>query len=95
MKSDPKTAVWDTMIGKEIVVDTCCNFIYLGKLVEVDEHFVVLQDVDVHDRTDGSSTNERYVMETRKEGIRKNRNRASVRMSLVVSVSLLEDVVTY
>jgi hypothetical protein len=83
------------LAGKEVVVDTSTAYIYLGVLKAVGRDFLTLENVDVHDSSEGGSTKEIYVLEARKFGIRSNRKAAQVRLSLVVSVSLLADVVPY
>jgi hypothetical protein len=82
-------------VGKEVVVDTNTSYIYLGILKDLGADFMALADVDVHDVNEGGSTKEIYVLEARKFGIRMNRKAAQVRLSVVVSISLLEDVVPY
>jgi len=81
--------------GKEVVVDTSTAYIYLGSLKAVGRDFLTLENVDVHDANEGGSTKELYILEARKFGIRVNRKTVQVRQSLVVSVSLLADVVPY
>lgn len=86
---------WERWIGQIVVVDTDSRFVYLGTLVEVLDQFVVLKDVDAHDRTEGLSTNEKYVMEAKRFGVKPNRKEASVRKDVIVSVSRLDDLITY
>jgi len=85
----------DYMLGKDVVIDTTTPLIYIGRLAEVGEHFITLEDVDVHDTTEGSSTKEVYCIDAKKFGIKKNRKRVLVVKRVVVSVSLLEDVIEY
>jgi small nuclear ribonucleoprotein (snRNP)-like protein len=86
---------WTPLVGQIVVVDTNTSFVYLGTLARVEDHFVVLSDVDAHDRNESSSTKEQYVMEAKRFGVKPNRKEVSVRKSLVVSVSRLDDVITY
>ena len=86
---------WAPLVGQVVVVDTNSTFVYLGKLDRVEEHFVVLKDVDAHDRSEGPSTKEQYVIDTKRFGVKPNRKEVSVRKAVVVSVSRLDDVVTY
>jgi small nuclear ribonucleoprotein (snRNP)-like protein len=92
---DAERKGWDRFQGKLVVVDTNTSLVYLGTLREVDDHFVVLEAADVHDRSEGHSTNEKYVLETRKSGVRANRRAVTLRKASVVSVSLLDDVIPY
>ena len=78
-----------------LVVDTNSNFLYIGKLADVGEHFVTLRDADVHDCRESPSTNEKYIMEAKKFGVRCNRKLVHIRLQEVISLSLLEDVIEY
>ena len=86
---------WATLVGHVVVVDTNSSFVYLGTLVKVDDQFLVMKEVDAHDRNEGPSTKEQYVIDTKRFGVKPNRKEVSVRKALVVSLSRLEDVVTY
>ncbi len=86
---------WQKYIGDEVVIDTASSFLYIGRLSSVDEWAVTLEDVDVHDRAEGPSTKERYVMETRRSGIRSNRKHVVVRKNMIVSFSRLVDIIVY
>ena len=55
----------------------------------------MLSDADVHDTSEGHSGKDLYVLEARRNGVQKNRNEVTVRRSLVVSVSKIDDVVLY
>jgi len=80
---------------KEIVVDTQSPYLYLGVLVEYTDRFVTLRNVDVHDITDSISTKEAYALEARRHGIRPSRAVVKIRREVVVSLSLLSDVISY
>jgi hypothetical protein len=79
--------------GREIVVDVAPPFVYLGKLTGYDEKYLVLEQADVHDLRDTSTTREIYVVDSRRLGIRTNRDRVFVRIDEIVSLSALEDVI--
>jgi hypothetical protein len=80
---------------KEIVLDTDSALIYIGKVVDVTRHFVVLADADVHDRRESSSMGEKYLVDCKRFGVRSNRKSVHVRLDRVVSFSLLEHVIDY
>lgn len=86
---------WTPWVGQVVVVDTSSSYVYLGTLAEVKDHFVVLKDVDAHDRTEGLATKERYVMEAKRFGVKANRKEVSIRKAQIVSLSRLEDVILY
>ncbi|MBI3272425.1 MAG: hypothetical protein HYZ53_25765 [Planctomycetes bacterium] len=81
--------------GFNVVIDTRSNFVYIGKVVRSDSWFVELEEVDVHDRSEAHSTNEKYVMEAKKYGVKVNRRAVVVVKEQVVGISRLQDVVEY
>ena len=88
-------ASWEKWVGQVVVVDTSSNYVYIGTLVAVLDNFLEMKDVDVHDRGEGLSTKEKYVMEVRRFGVKPNRKEVSIRKVSIVSVSRLEDVLLY
>ena len=85
----------DSLIGKEIVLDTGTALLYLGTLASMDEIFVTLTDADVHDMNESSGSREYYILEAKRHGITKNRHRVFVRAAHVISFSLLDEVILY
>jgi len=86
---------WQEFIGQAVVVDTNSPYLYLGTLTAVDDVFINLADVDVHDQREGATTKECYIIEAKKSGIKINRHRVLVRKDFMVSISKLADVVEY
>ena len=86
---------WANFVGQLVVVDTDSMFVYLGTLDRVEDHFVVLKDVDAHDRRESPSTKEQYIMDTKKFGVKPNRREVSIRKQMVVSISKLDDILGY
>lgn len=80
---------------KVIVLDTDSPLIYIGRLVDVTRHAVVLAEADVHDRREGSGMSEKYLLDCKRFGVRSNRKTVHIRLDRVVSFSLLEHVVDY
>ena len=78
--------------GKKVVLDTRSSWIYIGILEEVRGDCVVLTDVDVHDNTDITTTKEIYVLESKKTGVKSNREKVYVNLNFLISFSALEDV---
>lgn len=97
MAADAKaaSAELERYMGCEVVLDTRGPLTYLGLLERCDEVFFVLTAADVHDTQRGGATKERYVLEARKHGVRKNREEVLVRRDEVTSLSRLEDVTVY
>ena len=86
---------WGPLVGQVVVVDTNSSFVYLGTVLRLEEQFLVMKDVDAHDRNEGPSTKEQYIMDMKRFGVKPNRREVSVRKAMIVSVSRLDDVVTY
>jgi small nuclear ribonucleoprotein (snRNP)-like protein len=82
-------------IGATVVLDTDSPHLYVGTLVSIDEEFYELADADVHDTESTSTTRDLYIINVRKYGVKKNRDRVLVRRSRVVSISKLDDVTAY
>ena len=85
----------EPFFGKEVVLDTRGPLLYIGALSAVDEFYFTITEVDVHDMQDGHAPKEKYILDARKYGIKKNRARVIVRRDEVVSLSLLEDIIDY
>ncbi len=84
---------FEEFVGREVVLDVSSPFVYVGTLVAHDERYLVLDNADVHDLRDTTSTRELYVLDSKRHGICPNRRRVLVRREEVVSLSALEDVV--
>lgn len=95
MSQPPPPGLLDSFLGQQVVLDTRSSYIILGTLTHVAPDYLRLENVDVHDTSDGSSTKDHYIMEAHKLGIRTNRRAATVRLAEVISVSLLRDVEIY
>jgi hypothetical protein len=83
------------LVGKQIVVDTDSSYIYIGYLESAGADFLALTKVDVHDVSDSRSTKEHYAHESKRLGSRHNRELTLVRLARVLSVSKLEDVISF
>lgn len=81
--------------GHYVVIDTDSDHLYIGKLLGVHGPFIALGEADVHDRRESSSTNEKYILESKRHGLRSNRREVHLRFQRMVSYSLLEDVIEY
>jgi len=79
-------------LKKKIVVDTRSSWIYIGVLKKVMDNCLVLSDVDVHDNRDVHSSKEKYVLDSKKTGVKSNRENVFINLDYVVSFSLLDDV---
>jgi len=80
------------LIGQIVVVDVAASFIYIGVLKSIGTAFLVLGDADVHDLRDSDTTRELYLLNSVRDGVRRNRHEAHVRWEHVLSISRLADV---
>ena len=80
-------------IGRQVVLDTAGPIVYIGTLEQINREGYWLTDADVHDRNDGQASKELYVLEVSLHGIRANRSRVFVMRSVVISASLLDEVI--
>lgn len=82
----------ETLINQDVVIDIAAPYVFLGKLTGYDHKYLILEQADVHDLRDTTTTRENYVVDSRRFGIRSNRDKVYVRVGEVVSVSALADV---
>lgn len=75
-----------------VVLDVVSPYVIIGTLTGWDDRYLVLKDADVHDLRDTTTTRELYVLETRRFGVRISRERVLVKLSEVVAISALADV---
>jgi small nuclear ribonucleoprotein (snRNP)-like protein len=80
-------------INEKVVIDLRSEFVCLGTLINVDEHFLELKNADLHDLRDTQTSRENYVAASVATGIKRNRKRVMIFRSDVVAVAKLEDVV--
>ncbi len=80
------------LMGELVVIDASSPYVFLGRLVGESSTFIMLDEVDVHDLRDTTTTRDQYVLNVRAHGIRPNRRRSWVNLSEVVGISRLEDV---
>jgi hypothetical protein len=79
--------------GQIVVLDLASPYVVIGTLIDEDHRYVVLDDADVHDLRDSSTTRELYVLDVRRHGLGPNRRRVLINRSDVVGISLLDNVV--
>ena len=81
--------------GKEVIVDTDTSYIYVGVLIDLTDDCLIMEKLDVHDRNDLEMSKEKYILETRRHGVKENRKKAYILRERIVSISLLEDVLKF
>jgi small nuclear ribonucleoprotein (snRNP)-like protein len=88
--SDPAL---DALLGREIVIDVAAQYVYLGRLTGYDHKYLILEHADVHDLRDTNTTRENYIVDSRRFGVRTNREKVYVRVGDIVSFSPLDDII--
>jgi len=83
----------EEFLDQKIVLDFRSEFVCLGTLRKVDEHFLELRNADMHDLRDTETSRENYVAASVATGIKRNRKRILVSRADVVAISKLDDVV--
>ena len=83
----------EEMMGQKIVLDLRSEYVCLGTLTGVGDHFLELKNVDLHDLRDTDTTRENYIAEAVITGIQRNRRRIWLNRNEVVAIALLADVV--
>lgn len=83
----------EELIGQTVVVDLSSAYVCMGVLTRVSEHFLELQDADMHDLRDTSTSRENYIAASSATGINRNRKKIFIRREDMVGISRLEDVV--
>ena len=84
---------FEEVVGRKVILDTAGPITFLGTLVELRPDGLWLEEADIRDRNEGHVSKERYACEAKLSGIRANRQRIFVAMSVVISASALDDVV--
>ena len=83
----------EEFLDQKVVIDFRSQFVCLGTLRTVGEHFLELRNADMHDLRDTDTSRENYVAASVATGIKRNRKRILVSRAEVVAVSKLDDVV--
>lgn len=87
-----ESPVLEEYIGQKVVVDLRSEYVCLGTLLRIDEHYLEMRNADLHDLRDTDTTRENYVVASRATGIKRNRKKLLVVRAEIVAISRLEDV---
>lgn len=87
------TSLLADYVQRDVVLDMQSMYVCLGTLIGMDHRYLVLENADIHDLRETTTTRERYVLDSRLHGIRANRARVLINRAEVVSISLIEDVI--
>jgi hypothetical protein len=81
----------EELTGHKVVIDLRSEYVCLGTLSRIDDHFLELKNADIHDLRDADTTRENYVAESHSTGIKRNRRRLLLSRSEIVAIALLDD----
>ena len=93
LKSMGESPVLEEYIGQKVVVDLRSEYVCLGTLLRIDEHYLEMRNADLHDLRDTDTTRENYVAASHATGIKRNRKKLLLMRSDIVAIARLEDVV--
>ncbi len=83
----------EELIGQRVVLDFRSEYVCLGTLIRVDDHFVEVKNADLHDLRDTDTTRENYIAASVATGIKRNRRLVLLTRHEIVAISRFEDVV--
>ncbi len=86
-------SVLTSLVGQEVVLDLASPYVIVGTFRGRDAEHYVIENADVHDLRDTTTTRELYVLDAKRHGINSNRRRIFVRRENVVGIALLADVI--
>ena len=82
----------EAFCGCPVVLDLASPYVILGTYAGSDAQHYILEDADVHDLRDTTTTRDLYVLDAKRHGVSANRRRVLVRCEGVVGISRLDDV---
>ncbi len=83
----------EEFLDQKVVIDCRSEFVCLGTLRKVGDHFLELRNADLHDLRDTDTSRENYVAASVATGIKRNRKRLLLSRAEVVAIAKLDDVV--
>ena len=90
MNSPPDS--WLAQFAEQnVVVDFDGPWMAFGRLVGWSHDHLVLEQADLHDLREGTSTRDVYALESRQLGIRVNRIRVAIALRHIIALSRLDD----
>ncbi len=87
------SSAFETLLGQVVVIDLTSRFVVVGKLRGVEGPYYIVEEADLHDLRDTTTTRDIYVLDAKRHGVNSNRKRVFVRCEGVVGLSRLADVV--
>jgi hypothetical protein len=83
----------ESLVGQVIVLDLGNPYVIMGTYRGTDGEYYVVENADIHDLRDTTTTRDLYVLDAKRHGVNCNRKRVFVRREGVVGISLLAEVI--
>jgi len=78
--------------GNVVVLELGEPYLVIGTLVGWSTQHLSLVEVDLHDRREANSTKDVYLIETKRYGVRANRDRVDIPRRTLVAICHLADI---
>lgn len=85
--------VMEKLIGKIVVVDTSTSLVYMGRLREVNERWIEMEEVDLIDLGEIKISRELLLIEKKRDGLKASRGSVMLTSRAIVSISVLEEII--
>jgi len=85
--------VMEKLIGKIVVVDTSTSLVYMGRLREVNERWIEMEEVDLIDLGEIKISRELLLIEKKRDGLKASRGSVMLTARAIVSISVLEEII--
>ena len=83
----------EQFLSRKVVIDFRAEYVCLGTLRSIGEHFLELKNADLHDLRDTDTSRENYIAACVITGIKRNRKKLLVNRSEIVAIADFEDIV--
>ncbi|HCF94771.1 MAG: hypothetical protein PHG55_01465 [Verrucomicrobiota bacterium] len=83
----------EKLIGKIVVVDTSTSLVYMGRLREVNERWIEMEEVDLIDLGEIKISRELLLIEKKRDGLKASRGSVMLTARAIVSISVLEEII--
>ncbi|MDI9384545.1 MAG: hypothetical protein QM518_09625 [Verrucomicrobiota bacterium] len=83
----------EKLIGKIVVVDTSTSLVYMGRLREVNERWIEMEEVDLIDLGEIKISRELLLIEKKRDGLKASRGSVMLTSRAIVSISVLEEII--
>lgn len=93
IESPANDSLIQSLLGRVAVLDLATPYVCIGTLAGCDHRYYFLEDADMHDLRDSSTTRELYVLDCRRHGVSANRSKIYIPREQVVAFSCLDDVI--